>query len=245
MTLGEDLSKAFYIARKDMRVYYFKAPNFTYGLLMPVALYLAFSVSGTLSPATLISGLVSLVILFGSMSIEAVSVVLEKQTGTFERLLAAPVSFLGLVLGKALAGFAIGPLTAIVVLIPVSLFSGTSVLNPIAVFVAICVSSFTFASLGIFVSCFARWTPEAQMYSNFFRFPMAFLSGTFIPVESMPQFLQLFSKVLPLTYSIDALREGLNNSFVTGSFLFDLGILTLFSAGFMLASAKVLERQLS
>jgi len=245
MTIGEELSKALYIARKDMRVYYFKAPNFTYGLLMPVALYLAFSVSGSLSPATLISGLMSLVILFGTMSIEAVSVVLEKQTGTFERLLAAPVSLLGLILGKALAGFAIGPLTAVAVLIPVSLFSGTSVQSPLTVFIAICVSSFTFASLGIFVSCFARWTPEAQMYSNFFRFPMAFLSGTFIPVESMPQVLQLFSKVLPLTYSIDAIREGLNNSFVTGSFLIDLGVLTLFSAAFMLASAKVLDRQLS
>ena len=245
MTIGEELSKALYIARKDMKVYYFKAPNFTYGLLMPVALYLAFSVSGNLSPATLISGLVSLVILFGTMSIEAVSVVLEKQTGTFERLLAAPVSLLGLILGKALAGFAIGPLTAIAVLIPVSLFSGTSVQSPIAVFIAICVSSFTFASLGIFVSCFARWTPEAQMYSNFFRFPMAFLSGTFIPVESMPQVLQLFSKMLPLTYSIDAIREGLNNSFVTGKYLYDLGILTLFSAALVLASARVLERQLS
>ena len=245
MTLIEEFSKAFYIARKDMKVYYFKAPNFTYGLLMPVALYLAFSVSGNLSPATLISGLVSLVILFGTMSIEAVSVVLEKQTGTFERLLAAPVSLLGLILGKALAGFAIGPLTAIAVLIPVSLFSGTSVQSPIAVFIAICVSSFTFASLGIFVSCFARWTPEAQMYSNFFRFPMAFLSGTFIPVESMPQVLQLFSKMLPLTYSIDAIREGLNNSFVTGNYLYDLGILTLFSAALVLASARVLERQLS
>jgi ABC-2 type transport system permease protein len=245
MTIGEELSKALYIARKDMRVYYFKAPNFTYGLLMPVALYLAFSVSVSLSPATLISGLMSLVILFGTMSIEAVSVVLEKQTGTFERLLAAPVSLLGLILGKALAGFAIGPLTAVAVLIPVSLFSGTSVQSPLTVFIAICVSSFTFASLGIFVSCFARWTPEAQMYSNFFRFPMAFLSGTFIPVESMPQVLQLFSKVLPLTYSIDAIREGLNNSFVTGSFLIDLGVLTLFSAAFILASAKVLDRQLS
>jgi len=245
MTIGEELSKAFHIARKDMRVYYFKAPNFTYGLLMPVALYLAFSVSGTLSPATLISGLVSLVILFGSMSIEAVSVVLEKQTGTLERLLAAPVSLLGLILGKALAGFAIGPLTAIAVLIPVSIFSGTSVQSPLTVFIAICISSFTFASMGILVSCFARWTPEAQMYSNFFRFPMAFLSGTFIPVESMPQALQLFSKLLPLTYSIDAIREGLNNPFVTGSYIIDLGVLILFSAAFMLASARVLERQLS
>jgi ABC-2 type transport system permease protein len=179
------------------------------------------------------------------MSIEAVSVVLEKQTGTFERLLAAPVSLLGIVLGKALAGFAIGPLTAIIVLIPVSLFSGTSVQSPFAVFVAICVSSFTFASMGIFVSCFARWTPEAQMYSNFFRFPMAFLSGTFIPVESMPWALQMFSRVLPLTYSIDAVREGLNNSFLTGSYLLDLFVLILFSIAFMLASVKVLERQMS
>jgi ABC-2 type transport system permease protein len=242
MTIAEELSKSLHLARKDMRVYYFKAPNFTYGLLMPVALYLAFSVSGSLSPATLISGLVSLVILFGTMSIEAVS---EKQTGTFERLLAAPVSLLGIVVGKALAGFAIGPLTAIIVLIPVSIFSGTSVQNPLAIFVAICVSSFTFASMGIFVSCFARWTPEAQMYSNFFRFPMAFLSGTFIPVESMPWALQMFSRVLPLTYSIDAVREGLNNSFLTGSYLLDLFVLTLFSIAFMLASVRVLERQMS
>jgi ABC-2 type transport system permease protein len=245
MTIAEELSKALHLARKDMRVYYFKAPNFTYGLLMPVALYLAFSVSGSLSPATLISGLVSLVILFGTMSIEAVSVVLEKQTGTFERLLAAPVSLLGIVLGKALAGFAIGPLTAIIVLIPVSIFSGTSVQSPLAIFVAICVSSFTFASMGIFVSCFARWTPEAQMYSNFFRFPMAFLSGTFIPVESMPWALQMFSRVLPLTYSIDAVREGLNNSFLTGSYLLDLFVLILFSIAFMLASVRVLEKQMS
>ncbi len=245
MNVGEELTRAWHLARKDMGVYYFKAPNFTYGLLMPVALYLAFSISGSLSPATLISGLVSLVILFGTMSIEAVSVVLEKQTGTFERLLAAPVSLLGIVLGKALAGFAIGPLTAVIVLIPVSIFSGTSVLSPLAIFVAICVSSFTFASMGILVSCFARWTPEAQMYSNFFRFPMAFLSGTFIPVESMPYFLQVFSRLLPLTYSIDAVREGLNNSYLTGGYLLDLGVLVLFSIAFLLGSVKVLERQMN
>jgi ABC-2 type transport system permease protein len=159
--------------------------------------------------------------------------------------LAAPVSLLGLVLGKALAGFAIGPLTAVVVLIPVSIFSGTSVQSPFAVFIAICASSFTFASMGIFVSCFAKWTPEAQMYSNFFRFPMAFLSGTFISVESMPQILQILSRVPPLTYSINAIREGLNNSFVTGSYLIDLVILTIFSIVFMLASVWVLERQMS
>ncbi len=79
--------KAFYIALKDARVYYFKAPNFTYGLLIPVSLYLAFSMAGNISTKLIVAGLTSLVMLFGTTSIEAVAVVLEKQTGTLDRLL--------------------------------------------------------------------------------------------------------------------------------------------------------------
>lgn len=99
------LVKAFYIAKKDAKVYYFKAPNFTYGLLIPISLFLAFSMAGAIDSRLIVSGLTSLVVLFGTTSIEAVAVVLEKQTGTFERLLTAPVSFFTLVLGKMLAGF--------------------------------------------------------------------------------------------------------------------------------------------
>src|SRR4030043_82417 len=107
--MREQLERALYIARKDIRVYYLKAPNFTYGLLMPLALYLAFGVSGNLNPATLISGLVSLVVLFGATSIEAVAIVSERMTGTFERLLVAPVTLRWVLLGKALGGAAFGP----------------------------------------------------------------------------------------------------------------------------------------
>lgn len=244
MRLIEELSKAFYIARKDMRVYYLKAPNFTYGLLMPVALYLAFSVAGNLNPGTLISGLVSLVVLFGSTSIEAVAVVMEKTNGTLERLLAAPVGIFYILLGKALAGFMLGPLTAVVVLVPVTIISGTSVANPLTVFFAIAVSSFAFAALGILVSVYAKWIPEAQMYSNFLRFPMAFLAGAFIPVETMPGFLQIVSRLLPLTYSIEAMKEGMMNTGVTGTYLFDMAILTVFSVVIMIASTRVLEKRL-
>ena len=46
------LVKAFYIAKKDAKVYYFKAPNFTYGLLIPVSLFLAFAMAGQMNPTT-------------------------------------------------------------------------------------------------------------------------------------------------------------------------------------------------
>jgi ABC-2 type transport system permease protein len=231
-----------YIAWKDIRVYYLKAPNLTYGLMMPVALYLAFSVTGQLNPETLISGLVSLVILFGTMSIEAVAVVMEKQTRTIERLMAAPLPPVALVLGKTLAGAFLGPILGAFVLILLTLYEGTSVANPILVFAAILVSSFTFSALGVLVSSYARWTPEAQMYSNFLRFPMAFLAGTFMPLEALPDSLRLVSRLLPLTYSIEALKEAIGYASITSIYLADMLVLISVSAFFIYLSTLVLVR---
>ena len=156
----DQLERSLSIAWKDIRVYYLKAPNFTYGLLMPVALYMAFSVAGNLQPETLISGLVSLVVLFGSTSIEAVAVVSERTSGTFERLLVAPVTLRWILFGKALAGAAFGPVTAILALIPVVLISGTSVASPVLLLLTVAVSSLTFACLGILASAYAKWIPD-------------------------------------------------------------------------------------
>jgi ABC-2 type transport system permease protein len=238
------LEKSLSIAWKDIRVYYLKASNLTYGVIMPVALYLAFSVAGNLSPTTLISGLVSLVVLFGATSIEAVAVVSERTSGTFERLLVAPISLRWILFGKALAGAALGPVTAIIALIPVLLISGTAVASPTLILIAIAVSSFAFACLGILASSFAKWIPEAQMYSNFLRFPMAFLGGAFIPVESMPPILQTISRLLPLTYSIEALNQGMTYPLATTMYAVDIAVLAAFSALCLLLSSKVLSRKI-
>jgi ABC-2 type transport system permease protein len=240
--MREQFERALYIARKDIKVYYLKAPNFTDRLLMPLALYLAFGVSGNLNAATLISGLVSLVVLFGATSIEAVAIVLERTTGTFERLLTAPITLRWILLGKALGGAAFGPVLAILALVPVTLISSTQVSGPVAVLVA--VSSFSFACLGIVASAYSKWIPEAQLYSNFLRLPMAFLGGAFISVESMPEALRLFSRFLPLTYSIEALKEAMAYPLPTGTYLLDLLILMVFSAGCLLWDERVLRIRL-
>ena len=39
------------------------------------------------------------------------------------------------------------------------------------------------------------------------QFPMMFLSGTFFPIASMPDFLQPIARLIPLTYLADALRQ--------------------------------------
>ena len=241
--MRDQLAKSLSIAWKDIRVYYLKAPNFTYGLLMPVALYLAFSVAGNLRPETLISGLVSLVVLFGATSIEAVAVVSERMSGTFDRLLVSPITLRCILFGKALAGSAFGPVTAILALVPVLLISGTSVASPLLILIAIAVSSFAFACLGILASAYSKWIPEAQMYSNFLRFPMAFLGGAFIPISSMPQILQTVSRLLPLTYSIEAMNQGFASTVPDLTYAIDMVVLVTFSVACLLLSEWTLKKK--
>lgn len=240
----DSLVKAFYIALKDAKVYYFKAPNFTFGLLIPVSLFLAFSMTGKINPVLVVAGLSSLSMLFGTTSIEAVSVVLEKQTGTFDRLLVAPLSLFTIVLGKTIAGFFFGLILAAVTIFPLAVFAGVTIMNPMLAVVAIAFASMAFSALGIITSVYAKWVPDAQMYSNFLRFPMAFLSGTFAPLETYPLSLQVVARFLPLTYSVEALRKCVTNSSVTEIYLIDLAALFAFTAIFLSIATVTLRRRI-
>jgi ABC-2 type transport system permease protein len=239
----KEIAKAFYIAKKDAKVYYFKAPNFTYGLLIPVSLFLAFAMAGQMNPRLIVPGLISLMVLFGTTSIEAVAVVLEKQTGTFERLLTAPISYVTLVFGKTLAGFFFGLILAAAVLFPLAAVSGTIVANPLLALIAVAITSLAFSALGVLVSAYAKWVPEAQMLSNFLRFPMVFLSGTFVYLETLPSQLQIVARFLPLTYSVEALRLSVGESAVTSTYLIDIAVLIMFTLAMMVLAAKILEKK--
>jgi ABC-2 type transport system permease protein len=244
-SLTDPLIKAFYIAMKDARVYYFKAPNFTFGLLIPISLYLAFSMAGNISPVLIVAGLSSLAMLFGTTSIEAVAVVLEKQTGTFDRLLVAPVSLFTIILGKTIAGFFFGLILAAITVFPLAAFSGVAVMNPVLAVIAIAFASMAFSALGIITSVYANWVPDAQMYANFLRFPMTFLSGTFVALETYPFQLQVLARFLPLTYSVEALRSCISTSAVTSIYIIDIAALSVFTLVFLAIATVTLKKRLS
>ena len=242
---ADSLIKAFYIAFKDAKVYYFKAPNFTFGLLIPVSLFLAFSFAGKINPVLIVAGLSSLAMLFGTTSIEAVAVVLERQTGSFDRLLAAPVSLFTIILGKTIAGFFFGLMLAGVTIFPLAAFSDVTIMNPVLAVLAIAFAAMAFSALGIITSVYAKWVPDAQMYANFLRFPMAFLSGTFVALETYPAGLQVVARFLPLTYSVEALRSCITGAGVGSLYLVDLAALFLFSVIFLLLATLILKKRLS
>jgi len=236
----EDIKTVVYIAEKDVKIYFFKGPNLTFGLLLPVVLFLAFSIGRTVDLTFAIPGLVAIAAFFGAGAIQAIALPLERRTGTFNTLLTAPISLFTIVLGKALAGFFYGVILSLAYTVIMMPFSPLP--NLPLFFIGILFSSFVFSAFGLLLSAPFRDIPEAMPPATVVRIALVFLCGVFTPIVSMPISLQVVAYLLPLTYSVDALRQAMGGPLNIEMFLFNLGVQILFSVIFLVAATKVLER---
>lgn len=241
--LADDLRGMFYIALKDLKAYYFKPPNISWGILFPFAFILAFAIRNPGDLHSLIPGLLALTLLFGTSSMEAIVIVFERRIGSLERLLLAPLRLPALLAGKLLGGMTFGLVVTLVVLaISLAVF-GSAGSNWLMLLLAILLSASAFSALGAFVSVAVREVFEAQTLANFIRFPMMFLGGVFVPLSAMPVWLRVVARLLPLTYSVEALRAALSGGAWTTA-AFDLGALAAFSLLFFGLAVSTLARRI-
>ncbi len=85
-------------------------------------------------------------------------------------------------------------------------FIDLSAVNWGMLLLAVLLIAITSSLTGLLIAVSAKQVFEAQTFSNFFRFPMLFLCGLFIPISSLPLFLRPISFCLPLTYGTDILK---------------------------------------
>jgi ABC-2 type transport system permease protein len=221
------------IFRKDLKTYYLKPPNVSWGLLFPVVwtgMFFIKSGSGLEAILSLLPGVVALSILFGATSLLAVTVTFEKRGRSFERLLLAPISLEFLMLAKTAGAILFGVANAFVPILLAAFLADLSgvrwaVLIPGVLLIAI-VSTF----LGLFVAVAVKEVFEAQTLSNFFRFPMIFLCGLFFPVAKLPVWLYPLAYALPLTYGADILHGAVYGGNALPLAL-DFLLVTVFAAG--------------
>jgi ABC-2 type transport system permease protein len=197
------------IVRKDMRAYYLKPPNISWGLIFPVAwtgMFFIRSGSGLESILTLLPGVIAISILFGTTSMLAVTVTFEKKNRSFERLLLAPISLELLMLAKTSGAILFGVVNAFVPVILALFLADLSQVVWITVLPAVVLIAISSTFLGLFIAVSVSEVFEAQTFSNFFRFPMIFLCGLFFPVTSIPALIRPLSYLFPLTYGVDILQ---------------------------------------
>ena len=203
------------ILLKDLRAYYLKPPNISWGLIFPIAwtgMFFIKSGSGLESRPSLLPGVITISVLFGTTSMLAVTITFEKKNRSFDRLLLAPISLNLLMLAKTTGAILFGSINAIVPIAIALFLTDLSAISWVTVLPAIILLAVVSTFLGLFIAVSVSEVFEAQTFSNFFRFPMIFLCGLFFPIDSLPLVIRPLSYILPLTYGVDILREAIDKT---------------------------------
>lgn len=156
----------------------------------------------------MVPGTMCLIMVTTSMVLTGMSIVREKEMGTFEMLISAPVNSFEIICGKTVPYIILGIVNfPLILLIAHFVFSvpvrGSILMLLLASFVFICMAVF----MGTFVSTFCKNQQQAVLAVFLFLFPMIMLSGLMFPIENMPTLLQYVAYIDPLYHYIGLLRN--------------------------------------
>jgi ABC-2 type transport system permease protein len=153
-------------------------------------------------------GIMAMTVMMSVMTGLPVAISQEKEVGTLDGMMVAPINRLSIILGKTLGQTARGLIQGVIILaLAVGLFGVTIHGSILLVFGLLLLGVFSFVGIGIVITSFAKDQETATMLMMTLMFPMMFLSGVFFPIQQMPWYMQDISKVLPLTYASQALRK--------------------------------------
>lgn len=166
----------------------------------------------------------------------------EKKTGSFRRLLAAPLSKFQLLSGKLLPNLMIVLFQILIIfltsiiLLPLtgvgklSLGQHPSALVAVSICVGLCSTS-----LGIVIAAIARTEAQIGGLSALFLWLMGFLGGTMVPLDIMNSpVLNGIARFIPQSYAVKAFKDVLVQGADLGAILPGLGVLLAFSLVFFL-----------
>ena len=124
----------------------------------------------------------------------------------FEEFQAAPIHNIAYVAGEVLAGMT-RALLAIGVILILSLLFGVRLNYGPLLWLAVLLNSFAFASLAVALAMLVKSHADQSLLTSFVITPMAFLGGTFFPLDRLPIWAQKVLSVLPLTHASHAIRS--------------------------------------
>jgi ABC-2 type transport system permease protein len=153
-------------------------------------------------------GFIGLGVMMSGLTAVGVALAREREIGTLDGLLMAPISRVSIILGKTVAQTIRNLLQGSLIIVLAIVVFGVHVRgSPFLIAIILILGTLSFLGIGIVATSIAKEQESAQFILGFLQFPMMFLSGVLFPVEQMPLPLQYVSKVLPLTYAVDALRK--------------------------------------
>ncbi len=152
-------------------------------------------------------GVLAMTVIFTSV-MSAMSIVWDREFGFLREILVAPISRPVVAIGKALGGSTVACFQASIVLL-LGVFIAVP-LTPtllLTVIPLLFLLAFCLSCVGIAIASRMRTMEGFQVMMNFFLMPMLFLSGAFFPVNNLPGWLAVLTRIDPAAYGVDPIRR--------------------------------------
>lgn len=149
--------------------------------------------------------MLAIAVLMLGVLVPAAAIVREKEAGTFEQLMITPISGAELIVAKIVPMILL-KLVGLTVGVAMSLWLfDVPLRGSLLLFYAVSVLMFLSSSgVGVLMGTVARNMQQTLLLAFFIVFPLAFLSGTMVPIDNMPPILQDLTYLSPLRYYVEA-----------------------------------------
>jgi ABC-2 type transport system permease protein len=152
-------------------------------------------------------GILAMAVLFTAI-FSAVSIVWDREFGFLKEVMVAPVSRAAVALGKVAGGATVAMFQGVIVLLLAPIVGVKLGANQVVELIGLMLLTATvMTAFGILIAARQRTMEGFQMMMQFLLMPMFFLSGAFFPLRGVPLWMSWLSRIDPVTYGVDALRQ--------------------------------------
>lgn len=219
--VGWSVSDALAMARRNL-LRYLRVPTLLLGVTLQPILFVvlfAFVFGGAIGDALgapgvdyidyLLPGIFVQTVIFGATQ-TGVGLADDLQNGVVDRFRSLPMARSAVLAGRTLSD-SVRNLFVVMLMIGVGYLIGfefqNGLVGALGAIVLVLLFGFAFSWISATIGLVLGDVEAAQSLGLVWVFPLVFASSVFVPVESMPDWLQAFTQVNPITLTVDALRS--------------------------------------
>ncbi len=163
-----------------------------------------------------------------------------RNNGILRKLATTPLGKSEWIISKMLYQTVVIFISAALIIVVAKLVYNVTAVPNVVTLLLLFVGTICFTGIGMIIARFVKDEDAANAAASAVTFPMLFLAGTFIPLETMPDYLQTIAKFLPLTY----LNYGLRDAMILGdtaSALYNMMIVLIAGAIFFVIGSIITD----
>jgi ABC-2 type transport system permease protein len=152
-------------------------------------------------------GILCMALVFSAM-FSAISLVMDREFGFLREMMVAPVRRSSIVVGKCLGGATVAALQSVILLALAGLVDVPyDPLLILGLFGLMLLLAFTVTAFGVMVATRVKQIQTFTTVMQMLVMPLFFLSGALYPVSGLPAWLEVLTRLNPLTYAVDPMRR--------------------------------------